>query len=154
MTKLAKQNSTTVNERKENTMKKEIRLNTFNEKTIFEAAQKDLDAYNKGEKSFEVMNYLKDELVINGYDEQVHYLKCSPKALNRIINPLSYLRQTLLTELIINVCDTTKAIIKFKIDMSTVSNGYRRVLNQTYNLNIPEIENKRNEVDDFDCIQF
>lgn len=146
MTKTAKQNSVKPAQN--------VRLNELDEKTIFEAAQKDLDAYNKGEKSFEVMNYLKDELVINGYDEQVHYLKCSPKALNRIINPLSYLRQNLLSELIINILDTTTAVVKFKVDMTTVSNGYRRILNQRYDVNIEEITTTQAEYDELEMTQF
>lgn len=144
------------NTTKQNSVKsaEQVRLNTLDEQTIIKSAQQDLDAYNKGEKSFEVMNYLKEELIINGYDEQTHYLKCSPKALNRIINPLSYLRQNLLSELVINILDTQTSVIKFKVDMSTVSNGYRRILNQNYGLNIEEITTTQAEYDELAMMQF
>ena len=134
-------------------MKKQ-QLTNLDETKILDAVQKDLDAYNKGEKSFELMNYLKDELVITGYDEQDHYIKCSTKVFAKTVNALSYMRQTLLSDLVIKIFDTTSTVIKFRVDMNNVSNGYRRVLNQTYGLAIPEITAEYQEVDDFNMINF
>lgn len=113
-------------------MKKVQQIKT---ETITKLAQKDYDAFTKKEKSYALYNWVKDELILC----QIHkknILSVEPKALARMINLLSLLRQRNLTKCNIVIQDSENAQIEFDFDLTTLSNAERIRLNSTYDLDL------------------
>lgn len=118
-------------------MKKEIKV--LNEKAIMEMANKDYDAYQKQQKSYVLLNWLKDELVLRQVAGEKKF-GLTPKSLSRTINILSLLRERNLTALDIKVADRETCIVSFELDMTTINNAERRRLNSYYNLNLEDLD--------------
>ena len=107
--------------------------------TVLGLAEKDYSAFQKGEKSFELWSWLKDEMILcQVYKKNV--LLMEPKALARIINVLGSLRERYLTKLDIQIYDSKSAQITFDFDLMTLNNAERRRLNSSYaGLNLEEL---------------
>lgn len=106
--------------------------------TITALAQKDYECYTKGEKSYKLLNWFKDELILC----QIHkknILVIEPRALAKVINLLGLIRERYLTKCDITILDSSEAQISFEFDLTTLNNAERRRLNSEYNLNLEEL---------------
>ena len=122
-------------------MKKSQKIET---KTILALAEKDYSAFKAEQKSYQLFNWLKDELILC----QVHKINClliEPKALSRIINILAVLRERNLNSLEINILDRENAEVIFSMDMTTINNAERRRLNSEFNLQLEELTEDRKD---------
>lgn len=117
----------------------------INTETIQALAKKDYDCFQKGEKSYKLLNWFKDELILC----QIHkknILVIEPKALSRVVNLLGLIRERNLTKCDITILDSSEAQIKFDFDLTTLNNAERRRLNNEYDLNLEELTEE--EVDE------
>lgn len=105
---------------------------------IITLANKDLEAYKKEEKSFELFNWLKDELILQEINNK-HTIVVNAKALARIINILSAIREKNLNSLSITMDDKETCKVKFSFDLTTLSNGERRRINSLYGTSLEEM---------------
>ena len=73
-------------------MAKTIKSFNLEEKSVLALAQKDLTAYQAGNKSYELNNWLKDELVIHAYLNVFKELqfKTSCKSFQRIVTLIGF----------------------------------------------------------------
>lgn len=99
--------------------------------TITKLAQKDYDAYANKQKSYKLLNWIKDEMILCQVFNKTT-LQIEPKALARIINILALIRERNLTKCDITILDGTSAQIDFKFDLTTLTNAERIRLNTTY----------------------
>ena len=123
-------------------MTKSQKINT---ETIQALARKDYESFQKNEKSYKLLNWFKDELILC----QIHkknILVIEPKALARVVNLLSLIRERNLTKCDITILDSSEAQIKFDFDLTTLNNAERRRLNNEYDLNLEELTEE--EVDE------
>lgn len=111
------------------------RSKTINEKAIIELAKQDYDNFSKGKKSYKLISWVKDELILNQIDG-VRTIVISPKALAKVINLLAFFREDGLTKCDISILDSTEAHIDFAFDLTTLSNAERLRLNGTYNVDL------------------
>ena len=118
-------------------MKKQ-QITKINSDTIIALANKDLNLYQKNEKSYLLLNWLKDELILLE-TEKKNTVQLSAKAFARSINILALLRERNLTKLTTEILDRNTIVINFKFDLTTLSNAERRRLNSEYDLNLEEL---------------
>lgn len=116
-------------------MAKTEKTQNISTETITQLQAKDLEKYNKGEQSFLLYNWLKDELILCQY-YKVNRLIIEPKALAKIVNSLSSIRQRNMTKCEIKIMDTKTAYIDFVFDLDTLTNAQRYNLNSQYELNL------------------
>ena len=110
----------------------------LNSEAIIKLAQKDYAALAEGKKSYELLTWLKDELILRQIAKQ-NTLNIELKALTRIVNLLGFFRQDSLTKCDVSILDRALAQIKFEFDLCTLNNAERRRLNHTYNLTLEEL---------------
>jgi hypothetical protein len=116
-------------------MAKTIKSFNLVEKSVLTLAQKDLAAYQAGNKSYELNNWLKDELVIqaylNGFKELQFQTSC--KAFQRITTLLGYFVESqIVKDLSFKILDRESITATYRVDLDELPNAYRRYLNQTY----------------------
>ncbi len=145
---------TNVRTQKETVAKKVFKLD---EESVLKLSQKDIDNLNAGKKSFQLNNWLKDELVIQAYLHGFKETKCTTtvKALTRIAKLLGYYRESQVIKYAhIEILDRNEVSIEFKVELDDLNNAYRRYLNQNYDIvELPyEIEDD-SAIEDFDRIQ-
>ena len=108
---------------------------TINEKAIIELSKVDYDNFAKGKKSYKLISWVKDELILNQIDG-IRTIVISPKALAKVINLLAFFREDGLTKCDISILDSTEAQINFEFDLTTLPNVERLRLNSTYNVDL------------------
>lgn len=137
-------------------MNKQQNIFTIEENTVLALSKKDIDAYNKQQKSYELNNWLKDELVIrsalNGFKELKFSTTC--KAFARLVNNLGYfVEQNIVTKTSIKILDTKTVEVSYLVELDNLDNKYRRYLNLNYNcVELPYIKDGET-TDEFDTIQ-
>ena len=107
-------------------------------------AKKDLEKYENKEKSYELLNWLKEELIlrqINGLNVFV----ITANAFTKCVRLLALFRENNLTELTLSILDRDTIEVKFNFDLTTLRNSEKRFLNSKFDLNL-EIETE-NEID-------
>lgn len=139
------------------TVAKKAQIFTIDEESVIKLSQRDIDNLNAGKKSFQLNNWLKDELVIQAYLHGFKETKCTctTKVLTRIVKLLGYYRESqILKYNHIEILDRNEISIEYKIDLDDLNNAYRRYLNQNYDIvELPyEIEDDSN-IEDIDRIQ-
>lgn len=106
--------------------------------TIVALAKKDYECFQKKEKSYKLLNWFKDELILcQVYGKKT--LIIEPKALARVINILGLIRGRNLNKCIIEIVDSTEALVNFDFDLSTLDNAERRRLNNEWKLGLEEV---------------
>lgn len=136
-----------------------MKLKNF-EIEVQQKQQADIAAYNeaqlKGVKSAsaELMKYIRHALIAvaehTAYDlGKKSKIETNPQTAGRLTNTLGLLASggtypPLLDAVSISIRDKETAVIEYKINQDALSNGYRKVLNQTYGWNLPEIEEPDN----------
>ena len=103
--------------------------------TIAESAKKDLDNYRKGNYSFELNNWLRDEMILNQVNG-IHTLRMDTRTLGRCRQALASIRQRIGTMMTISVNDTKECLVSFDLDLTLLTNSQRERLNREYDLNI------------------
>ena len=117
---------------------KKVEITPVNSETIIALAQKDLEKFQANEKSYRLINWLKDELILLEIHKK-NTIQMNAKAFSRCINILALLRERNLNSLTCNIQDKDTVIITFSFDLTTLGNAERRRLNNEYDLNLEEI---------------
>lgn len=135
------------------------KIKTFKmeEKSVLALANKDLTAFQAGKKSYELNNWLKDELVIHAYLNAFKELqfKTSCKSFQRIVTLLGFFVESqIVKDVNVKVLDRESVVVSYRVDLDDLQNPYRRYLNQTYS-DIVEIPMKIDEdnLEDIDRIE-
>ena len=116
-------------------------------KTILELAEKDLTALQSGTKSYELLNWLREEVILRKHFKKPLQFELEARSISKIIGTLSYLREKgLLTKCDISLLDTKAVKVKFDVDMLEVNNGERYRLNAKYNAGLEEIHEEKKDV--------
>lgn len=113
------------------------KIKTFKmeEKSVLALANKDLTAFQAGKKSYELNNWLKDELVIHAYLNGFKPIQFSTscKAFQRLITLIGfYVESQLVKDSNIKILDRETVVVEYRVDLDELPNAYRRYLNQTY----------------------
>ena len=120
------------------------KVQRINDDAIIALAKKDLEKYENKEKSYELLNWLKEELIlrqINGLNVFV----ITANAFTKCVRLLALFRENNLTELTLSILDRDTIEVKFNFDLTTLRNSEKRFLNSKFDLNL-EIETE-NEID-------
>ncbi len=138
-------------------MAKTIKSFNLEEKSVLALAQKDLTAYQAGNKSYELNNWLKDELVIHAYLNAFKELqfKTSCKSFQRIVTLIGFFVESqIVKDVNVKVLDRESVVVNYRVDLDDLQNPYRRYLNQTYS-DIVEMPMKIDEdnLEDIDRIE-
>ena len=120
------------------------KVQRINDDAIIALAKKDLEKYENKEKSYELLNWLKEELIlrqVNGLNAFV----ITANAFTKCVRLLALFRENNLTELNISILDRDTIEVKFNFDLTTLRNSEKRFLNSKFDLNL-EIETE-DEID-------
>ena len=125
--------------RKENKMK----IKNIDTAVIEDLNKKDYQKFQEKENSFQLYNWVKDEIILGGYFGYKGW-SIAPKALARVINILASLRErNILVKCDIKIKDATTAELIFEVDDTNLDNRERRRLNMEYaklGVNFEELE--------------
>lgn len=116
-------------------MSKTKKVQEIDTKTIEALQKKDIANYQKGNTSFELSNWLRDEMILCQL-AGVNTLLMDSRTLSRCISALASIRQRIGTMMSITVNDTKECLVSFEIDLTMLSNAQRERLNKEWNLNI------------------
>lgn len=111
------------------------KVQTVSSETIAALSAKDWENYRKGNTSFELSNWLRDEMIIC-QTHKINTLLMDSKSLSRCASALAGIRQRIGTMMSIKINDTKECLVSFKLDLTLLTNGQRERLNREYDLNI------------------
>ena len=123
-----------------------MKTQKINSDAITKLAQKDYASYSKGEKSYELLSWLRDELILCQYHKK-QVILIEPRALSRVVSLLGYFREKgELTKCTVEILDSKEAQIKFEFDLTILKRVEVRRLNLEYNIHLEEpTEDKQDE---------
>ena len=113
--------------------------------TIQALAKKDWDNYRRGNTSFELNNWLRDEMIMCQV-AKTNTLLMDAKTLGRCTEALASIRQRIGTMMTIKINDTQECLVSFNLDLTLLTNGQRERLNREYDLNLEMVTEEEKDM--------